>query len=566
MNEMSEPPKAGENTEFPWIKSYADGVTWDMPMNPEPIYKLLDHSVEKFPDNNCTSFMGKELTYREIGDLVNKAAKGLQQHGIKKGSKVGLLLPNTPYYIIFYYAILKAGGTVVNFNPLYSVPELEYQVKDSGTEIMITLDMKVTFDSCEALLKSGALPKAVVCPMAQLLPSVTSILFKLFKGSEVAKIASSPAKSSVIAYNDITNNDGKYEPVEIDLYKDIALLQYTGGTTGVPKGAMLSHSNLSFNYYQCLGWYTEGEPGKEVVIGILPLFHVFAMTVVMNFGIGLGAEIVLFPKFELERDIKIIDKKRPTLMPGVPTLFNGLMNYPKLSNYDFSSLRYCVSGGAPLPIEVKRGFEAIAGCKISEGYGLSETAPVASSNPPNKGKEGSIGVPVPHTTISIRSLENPEEEMPLGERGEICIKGPQVMMGYWNKPEETANVFIGDYLRTGDVGYMDNEGYIFIVDRIKDLILCSGYNVYPRQIEEAIYQHPDVEEVTVIGIPNQYRGEAPKAFIKLHDGKSSTQEEMLAFLKDRLSKIEMPEEIEFREELPKTMIGKLSKKELRAEA
>ncbi|MGH1351408.1 MAG: long-chain-fatty-acid--CoA ligase [Methyloligellaceae bacterium] len=565
MNEMSA-SASGEPVDPIWVKSYMEGVDYNMDITPEPVYKLLDDSVAKFPNNNCTSFKGKELTYREIGNLVDRAAKGLQGQGIGKGSKVGLLLPNTPYYIIFYYAILKTGATVVNFNPLYSVPELEHQVKDSGTEIMVTLDMKVTFNSTEKLLESGVLPKAIVCPMAQLLPGVTSILFKLFKGGDVAKYQSSSVASKVLKYNDIINNDGKFEPVAIDVNKDVALLQYTGGTTGVPKGAMLSHANLSYNAFQCIGWYTEGVPGQEIVIGILPLFHVFAMTAVMNFGIGMGGEIVLFPKFEIDTDIKVIHAKKPTLMPGVPTLFNGLMNYPKLDQYDFSSLRYCVSGGAPLPIEIKRGFEAISNCKISEGYGLSETSPVATSNPPQKGKEGSIGTPVPLTIVSIRSLENPEQEMPLGERGEICIKGPQVMMGYWNKPEATAEVFVGDYLRTGDVGYMDDDGYIFIVDRIKDLILCSGYNVYPRQIEEAIYQYPGVEEVTVIGIPNQYRGEAPKAFIKMQDGKNATSEEVMAFLKDKLSKIEMPEEIEFRDELPKTMIGKLSKKELRQDA
>ncbi len=563
MNDMSSNMANGARTSFIWESSYNEGVKWDMEINPCPVYELLDKSAAQFPKNKCSSFMGKDLTYSEIQNLVNRAAKGLQERGIGKGSKVGLMVPNSPVYLIFYYAILKTGATVVNYNPLYSIPELTHQISDSGTEIMVTLDIQPFFSNIEKLLETGALPKALICPMADFLPGAKSFLFKMFKGKDIGKPAASKFKDKMYLYKDVIKNDGKYQPVEIDVYKDLALLQYTGGTTGVPKGAMLTHANVSTNAFQCIGWYTDGEPGKEVVIAILPFFHVFAMTAVMNFGIAMGAELVMFPKFDIETDIKIIAAKKPTLMPGVPTLFNGLMNYPKLSKYDFSSLKYCVSGGAPLPLEIKGGFEALSNSVISEGYGLSETSPVATSNPSNKGKEGSIGTPVQHTIVSIRDLENPEQEAPLGERGEICIKGPQVMAGYWNKPEETANVMLGDFLRTGDIGYMDPEGYIYIVDRIKDLILCSGYNVYPRQIEEAIYQHPAVEEVTVIGIPNQYRGEAPKAFVKLKEGQTATEDEIKTFLKDILSKIEMPEEVEFRDELPKTMIGKLSKKELR---
>ncbi|MGH1351409.1 MAG: long-chain-fatty-acid--CoA ligase [Methyloligellaceae bacterium] len=565
MNEMSNTPTSGDPVNLRWTSSYNPGVDWNMEITPEPIFSLLDKSVAEFPKNKCTSFMGKDLTYQEIGDLTDRVTKGLQEQGIGKGSRVGIFLSNCPYFIIFYNAILKTGATVVNFNPLYSIPELEFMVKDSGTEVMVTLDVKATFDSVEKLLASGTLSKAIVCPMAQLLPAKLSILFKLFKGKEVANYKSSAVANKVIQYNDLIKNDGKYRHVNIDIYRDVALLQYTGGTTGRPKGAMLSHSNLYHNVQQCLGWFTEREPGKEVVVGILPFFHVFAMTVVMNFGISLGAEIVMFARFDIKKDLKVIQAKKPTLMPTVPTLLTGLMSLPNLKDYDLSSLKFCQSGGAPLPVEVLQGFEKMTGAVISEGYGLSETSPVVASNPTKKPKVGSIGTPMPRTIISIRNLENPDQEMPIGERGEICIKGPQVMMGYWNKPEATAEAFVGDYLRTGDIGIMDEEGYIYIVDRIKDLIICSGYNVYPRMIEEAIYKYPGVEEVTVIGIPDNYRGEAPKAFVKMLAGQTATQEEMLGFLQDQLSKIEMPAEIEFRDELPKTMIGKLSKKELRQE-
>lgn len=299
-------------------------------------------------------------------------------------------------------------------------------------------------------------------------------------------------------------------------------------------------------------------------MGILPFFHVFAMTCVLNYSVAIGAKMVLLPRFELGPAIKLMAKNGPTSMPGVPTLYNALMNAPNLPANAVKHLKFCLSGGAPLPLEVKRGFEAVSGCALVEGYGLSETSPILTANiPGGVVVEGSIGIPFPQTVISIRSLEDPNIEVPLGEKGEICAKGPQVMRGYWQAPEATADVFVGDFFRTGDVGYMDERGYIFIVDRIKDLIICSGFNVYPRKIEDAIYQNPAVGEVTVIGIPDDYRGEAPKAFVKLKEGASLSTEELMAFLEPKLSKIEMPEEIEFRDELPKTMVGKLSKKELR---
>ena len=301
-------------------------------------------------------------------------------------------------------------------------------------------------------------------------------------------------------------------------------------------------------------------------MGVLPFFHVFGMTTVMNFAISIGAEMVLMPRFEIHQALKLIDATKPTVMPGVPTLFNAMMLHPKLKKYDLSSLKFCISGGAALPVELKREFEKLSGCKLVEGYGLSETAPVATCNPiMGPVREGSIGLPLPGTILSIRKLENPAEEAALGESGEICIAGPQVMSGYWMRPEETAAAFEGRYFRTGDVGYMDEEGYTYIVDRIKDIVICSGFNVYPRRIEEAIYEFPAVEEVTVLGAPDPYRGETPVAFVKLRDGEQATAAEIFAFLEPKLSKIEMPSAIEFRDKLPKTLIGKLSKKELRQE-
>ena len=528
--------------------------------------ELFDEAVERYAERPCTYFLGKSLTYREIGELTNQIAAGLQKNGVKPGDNVGLLLPNCPYFIAFYFAALKIGCVVVNFNPLYTVEELEYQVKDSNTTVMISLDLNILFNKVAEMLAGGVLARAVICPFADMLPFVKSILFKIVKRGEIASPYTSPVASALIPYDALTSKGSDYTPAAIDPVEDIAVLQYTGGTTGVPKGAMLTHANLSINVQQVTLWFPEAENGKERAMAVLPFFHVFAMTGIMNNGLSRGYELVLMAKFELDEAIQLIKRKQPTILPGVPTLFNALMNHPKVSAEDLSSLKYCISGGAGLPMEIKTGFEALASCNVVEGYGLSETSPVATINPPGGLiRENSIGQPLPGTVISIRDLDDPEREVPLGENGEVCISGPQVMKGYWQKPDATADVMIGGFLRTGDVGHFDEDGFIYLVDRIKDIIICSGFNVYPRRIEDAIYEFPPVEEVTVIGVPDEYRGEAPKAFIKLKPGTTATKEELLEFLKKKLSPIEMPDHFEFRDELPKTMVGKLSKKELRGE-
>ena len=551
---------------YQWLAHYPKDVDWHQNFTAAPLYELLDSAVAKYGSKTATNFLGKTLTYKEIGQATARAAAGLQKLGIKKGSKVGLLLPNCPTFIIYYFAILKAGGTVVNYNPLYTLEELAFQVKDSETEIMVTLDLKVLFDKVEGLMRAGALKRTIVASFPSLLPGAKSVLFKLFKAKEMAHPSKSDVASSIVSDADVQNNDGKYQRVEIDPVNDVAVLQYTGGTTGTPKGAMLTHANVGINAQQGRAWATNLRPGSERVLAALPFFHVFAMTAVMNFALAQGAELIIMPRFVLGDAMKLIDKTKPSVMPGVPTMFIAMLNHPKLKSFDMSSLKFCLSGGAPLPVDVKQRFESLTGCKLVEAYGLSETSPGATCNPlDGPVKEGSIGQPLPATIISLRDLADPSKEVPLGEKGEICIKGPQVMKGYWKRPEETANQFVGDYLRTGDVGIMDEQGFIFIVDRIKDLIICSGYNVYPRRVEEAIYEHPAVEEVTVIGIKDQYRGEAPKAFIKLKAGMPATEADIRKHLETKLSKIELPAEIEFRDALPKTMIGKLSKKELKAE-
>ncbi len=564
---MTSNPLPGDTQRYPWLTRYPAGVDWYQNFPPARLDELLDQAAARFPDAVCTNFLGKRMTYAEIKADADKAAKGLQQLGVKKGTKVGLFLPNSPTFIIYYYGVLKAGGTVVNFNPLYTIEELAYQLRDSGTEIMVTLDLKLLFDKIDSLLQSGALPKAIVASFPKLLPGAKSVLYRLLKGRDLSKPKASAAAGKVIDDASVLGNDGHYQPVPIDPVNDLAVLQYTGGTTGTPKGAMLTHANVSINVRQAVSWVPGLEHGKERVLGALPFFHVFAMTGVMNFALATAAEIVIMPRFVLKDAMALITKTRPTIMPGVPTMFIAMLNHPKLKSYDLSSLKFCLSGGAPLLLETKKSFEALTGCKVVEAYGLSETSPAVTINPlDGPVKELSIGQPLPATVVSLRDPANPGVEVPRGEKGEICISGPQVMKGYWNKPEETANQMTPDgFLRTGDVATMDEEGFIYIVDRIKDLIICSGYNVYPRNIEEAISKHPAVEEVTVIGIKDQYRGEAPKAFIKLRTGMKATSDDILAHLEPKLSRIEMPSEIVFRDALPKTIIGKLSKKELKQE-
>lgn len=551
---------------MPWLNHYPRGVDWHMPLKVAPLYRLLDDAVARFGDLPCTNFLGKTLRYADIGQQVNRATLGLQRLGVRKGTKVGLFLPNSPTFIVFFYAVLKAGGTVVNFNPLYTVAELAQQVKDSDTELMVTLDLQVLFAKVEALLEADCLKRAVVCSFPALLPVAKAALFRLFKSKDLARPLASPAREKIVLEAEVMAGDGTPERVRIDPLTDVAVLQYTGGTTGTPKGAMLTHANIYANAQQVAAWEPGTHDGCERVLGVLPFFHVFALTVVMNVAIVRAAEIIIMPRFSLDEALKLIDRLKPTFMPGVPTLFNAIMSHPKIKSYDLSSLKFCLSGGAALPIEVKQRFEAITGCKVVEGYGLSETSPVVTCNPiEGPVKPGSIGVPLPGTVISLRDLADPTKEVPVGEKGEICIKGPQVMSGYYKRPDDTAEQIVGEFLRTGDVARMDAEGYFFIEDRIKDLIISSGFNVYPRRIEEAIYEHSAVVEVTVIGIRDKKRGEAPKAFVKLKPGASTTVAELFEHLAPRISKIEMPSVIEFRDELPKTMIGKLSKKELKAE-
>lgn len=544
----------------PWLRNYPKSIDWGAPIPRAPLQNLLLDSAVKYPDRPCLDFMGRRYTYAEVRDLAQRAAAGFQRLGVKKGTRVGLLLPNCPYSIIAYFGVLLAGGIVVNYSPLYAAPQLRDQVEDSGTEIMVTLDVELLYPKVAPMVGTTCLRQLIVGSLADVLPFPKNVLYPIAKRKDLYRGA---RKANDVAFRDLLQNDGKFTPVPVDPERDVAVLQYTGGTTGVPKGAMLTHANLYANAHQALLWLEGAEWGREKMLGALPFFHVFAMTVAMNLAIYIGGEIILHPRFVLDDVLRDIHRKRPTLVPGVPTMFAAINQSPKVKRLDLRSIKFCISGGAPLPVQVKQKFEDLTGCKLVEGYGLTEASPVAACNPLyGVNKAGSIGQPLPGTSIVITDRDDPKRIVDPGQRGEICIAGPQVMAGYWNRPEDTAKVIVDGRLRTGDIGAMDEDGYVFLIDRIKDLILVGGFNVYPRNVEEAIYQHSAVAEVTVCGVPDQRLGQAVKAFVRVREGSMLTEPELLDFLRSRIGKHELPRQIEFRAQLPKTLVGKLSKKEL----
>jgi long-chain acyl-CoA synthetase len=539
---------------YPWENSYPQGLNWDAEIPIRPIPEILDEAVRTWPKRPCLEFLGKRYNYAEVGDLVAKAAKGFQNLGVKKGDRVGLFLPNSAYYVICHYAVLKAGGTVVNFNPLYAEPEIARQIGDSGTRVMVTMNLSMIYPKIARQLPGTCLEKIVVCDMGSALNLPQRALFTLFKRREVASI---PSDEAHIKFAKLIANDGDPDAVDIDPRRDLAVLQYTGGTTGTPKGAMLTHANLSANAAQTLMWVPDLVPGEERILAVLPLFHVFGMTSVMNVGLSCGAELLLLPRFKVSEALGVIAREKPTILMGVPTMYSAINSFRERDKYDLSSLKFCVSGGAALTHAIKTEFEEITGCSLVEGYGLSEAGPVCTINPfVETGKHNSTGLPLPGTVIEVVSIEDPNRRMPVGEVGEICVTGPQVMAGYWHQEAETAQVLAQGRLRTGDVGYMDRDGYVFLIDRIKDLIISGGFNVYPRMVEEAIMLHPAVAEAAVAGVEDRHRGEVVKAFVVLRDGVTLTASDVRTFLKERLAPFEVPRKVEFVEEIPKTLIGK----------
>ena len=545
----------------PWLNHYPPGVDWHDPVPVGPLHDLMEQTGQQYGTRPAFDFLGRRTTWGQAAEDTKRIAAGLQRLGYRKGDRIGLLLPNCPAYVLMFFGALRAGLVVVNFNPLYTDRELESQARDAGLQAMATLDLQATYPKAQKLLTKGVVPRLVVCPFHDMLPPGKRTLFRVLKRKDRA---SPPRDASHVWLADLLM-PGTPAPVELDPLRDVAVLQYTGGTSGLPKGAMLSHANLYANAVQGTRWFPDTRFGEERMLAALPFFHVFAMTTVMLFSVRAGAEIIMLPRFDLAQAVATIARRRPTFMPGVPTMFNAIAAFK--GRADLSSIRFCIRGGAPLPPEVKKRFEARTGCVVVEGYGLTETSPCCVCNPPGGvNKTGSIGLPMTQTVIELRDPADPLRRVPPGERGELCVKGPQVMLGYWNRPEDTAASTTPDgFFRTADIAVMDDEGYFYIVDRIKDLILAGGYNVYPRVVEDAVYQHPAIAECTVIGVPDEYRGETVKAFIVFKPGMSVTTEALTAFLREHISPIEMPKQIEVRDTLPRTLIGKLSKKELVAE-
>jgi len=550
-----------------WTQSYPAGVHWDAPLSVSRVPELLSRSSSKWPEHIALEFMGKKTSYRELQALVNQATKGFQQLGVKPGVHVGLFLPNTPHYVICFFAILQAGGTVVNYSPLDAEKVLQHKIEDSHTDILVTLDMQSLYPQMAKMLEQTRLQTIVIGSVAEMAAHPEAVRAHLAQAGQLATI---PDDARHLHFASLIANDGVFEPIAAsDPGTTIAVLQYTGGTTGLPKGAMLTHANLTAACSQIIETtHTEPrllEEGQERVLVVLPLFHIYALTVDMLFGLQLGAELVLHTRFDVDAVVNDLANKKITVFPGVPTMYTAIIHHPKIREFDLSALKFCNSGGAPLPLEVQQKFEALTGCTLLEGWGMTETSPTGTFTPAHgKRKPGSCGLPTPGIRFKFASIDDPEQEVAAGERGEICVSGPNIMHGYWNKPEATKAAFTSDgYFRTGDVGYMDADGFVYIVDRTKDMILSGGYNVYPRNIEEAIYQHPGVAEVSVIGIPDEYRGQAAKAFIKLKPTQPALDfDELKNFLHDKLGKHEMPAAMEIRTELPKTPVGKLSKKEL----
>jgi acyl-CoA dehydrogenase len=554
---------------------YPVGTRWNVDIPAVDLVTFMEESIVRYKDQFCMDSLGKKYTYQEVGNLINKVAAGLQALGVVKGTKIGLYMPNTPYYPIMFFGALKAGATVVNFCPMHTVSELKEQAIDSGTRLLVTLDLKDLYEKTVQLQKEGAIDHVITCRMEDALPFLKAQAYRILRGSQIAK----PGESSdgkyvppVMWFKDMIQTSRRFTPVELKP-DDLAVLQYTGGTTGSPKGAMLTHHNLVANVVQIEEFFKfssdkpEAEallkPGKERVLATIPYFHIFGLTVAMITSMRMGGELIILPDPRNTKEaLKTIQEKKPTLFPAVPRLLQAISENPKVGNFDLSELETVISGGAALPENLKGAFEGAAQKEglIKQGYGLTETAPVATSNPPfGTNKSDSVGLPVPRTRIKIADPEYPERTLKIGEVGEICISGPQVMKGYYNREKETSAVMHDGWLRTGDLGYLDDEYYLHIVDRKKRLILVNGFNVYPTQIEQAINKHPAVAECIVISVPDSRSGEAAKAFIRLKRTAENkpTADQLRDFLSEYLSRIELPKHIEFvNEELPKTTVGK----------
>ncbi|MFS1511259.1 long-chain fatty acid--CoA ligase [Chengkuizengella sp. SCS-71B] len=547
----------------PWNKCYPAEI---QPHLDYPDYRISDYlklTAEQFPDHKAIHFFGKEMTFQELLTRSYQVANGLKELGMKKGDRVAIMLPNTPQFVYCYFGVLFAGGIVVQTNPLYVERELEHHFSDSEAKIVFCLDL--VYPRIKAVKEKVGLEHIFTTSIPDGLPPLKKMLYplvqKIKKGPTVDIDYSKEPIQTLHQFMEKSNSTPVEDPCGPD---DVAVLQYTGGTTGSPKGVMLTHKNLVANVTQCQAWAYKTERGEETVLAVVPLFHVYGMTICMLFAAAHAAKLVLIPKFDIDVLMKTIKTQKPTFFPGAPTLYQGIINHPKVTETDLSSIKFCISGSAPLPLNTQAKFEELTGGKLVEGYGLSEASPVICGNPVwGKNVNGSIGVPWPDTECKV---VNPEgEEVKTGELGEIIGKGPQVMKGYWNNPEETEATIKDGWLYTGDMGYMDENGYFYIVDRKKDLIIAGGYNIYPRDVEEVLYEHPVVKEAIVLGVPDEYRGETIKAYIVKKEGFTISEEALDQYCRSKLAAFKVPRIYEFRDELPKSIVGKILRRKLKEE-
>lgn len=549
----------------PWVKNYEKGVPETIQFEDTCLPTFLERSAANFPNHTALIFQGFRVTYRELNDMVNRFSNCMKSLGIKQGDSVAILLPNCIPCVVGYYATLKIGAIAVMNNPLYSDRELLHQFNDSGSRLLLTIDL--LGNRMIDLRPQTGIQHIVYTSIGEYLPFPKNLLFPLVAKKKKLAADVKPA-SNVHRWKPLLSS-ATPDPISAQLsLDDVAMYQYTGGTTGVSKGVILTHGNLSRQVQQLEAWFPGFNKGEEIMLGALPFFHVFGLSVAMNLSIYMGWADILVPKPQPEPLLETIGKFKPTFAPLVPTMYIGMLNHPMIDKTDLTSIKGCFSGSAPLPVEVIRDFEKKTGSVIVEGFGMTESTPVTHINPfaGGKRKVGSIGLPIPCTDARIVDLVIGDMDMPVGETGELIIRGPQVMRGYLNKPDETAQTITDGWLHTGDIAMMDSDGYFFIVDRKKDMIICGGYNVYPRDIEEVFFSHPKVLEATAIGVPHPTRGETVKVFVVLKNGETATEQELIEYCKGSLAAYKLPTSIEFREELPKTNVGKVLKKDLRKQS
>lgn len=557
----------------PWTAHYSPSVPATVIVPEQPLTWLLDEAARTSSAFTAIEYYGTRLSYAQLSSLAERFARALVKLGVRRGDRVAICLPNCPQFPIAFYGALKAGAVVVPTNPLYTPPELEHQMRDSGARVIVLLDQ--LYHNLAEVRANTPVEQVILTNVADYFPLPLALAYHAREAIMARREGRKPERiprsdPSIHDFRRLIKGDSQgfagYQlpaPAKAD---DLALLQYTGGTTGVSKGAMLTHRSLLTNAVQCWAWNEQPLGSKHITLCVAPFFHVYGLTVAMNLTIYAASTMALLPRFTVKDTLDAIEKYKPDLFPGVPTMYLALAREVEQHKRDLSSVQVCISGSAPLPAEVQRRFESVSGAKVVEGYGLTEASPVTHCNPVyGERRVGTIGLPVPNTDAMIINAET-WEPLPLGERGEIVVRGPQVMQGYWSRPDETAKVLRDGWLRTGDIGVMDADGYFTIVDRAKDLIIASGYNVYPRDVEEVLYEHPKVLEAAVVGMPDEYRGETVRAFVVAKPGEELTAAELDTWCHERLAAYKVPKEYEFRESLPKTLVGKVLRRALREEA